>query len=299
MIPASDLIRRGQWLLHKPGALVFHSFTGCWHALHESEQMEPTQVTTGLIGLIESGTGMALLCKRCFGADGRKPVTGTVTEPSRKVTIDTSTSQDDTGATVMSATPRKDDHMSRQTLPKPITPLEPDGDEAVQDDAASDAPGDAAEWSLDDLPEAMEHKPAPKSALPGWDPIKGTPAAVRKRAEESLARNAAILAAATGSKRADYRWDLQPVPDAEKGKLFSAALVKYATNRPAVAPIEFADPGLEVGRVTARCGDPAQFVKTGSGFVAYQESMDAEPFWGVRYSVRLWEQRGAGRPAGS
>ena len=158
-------------------------------------------------------------------------------------------------------------------------------------------------WSWDDLDLSLEHAPYRKPPLPAFDIVKEIPAAIARKAETSLSFNSAALSKTVrsggGRSRVDYRWDLQPVPDQDKGLEFQRLITLYGLHRPDDTVIMYQQPGTPSGRVTARCGDPAQFVKIAGGIIEWKPEMEGEPFWACRYSVRPFEQRAAGRPPGA
>jgi hypothetical protein len=127
------------------------------------------------------------------------------------------------------------------------------------------------------------------------DVLTVVPEPIRARAEASLSINTQRVAAGTTSQaarpRVDYWWDVQPVPDEERGKEFAAFLVKYAKYRPADKPVPHAAANSPKGQVTARPQAPGWWRKTedGKSVACTQDATGA--FLGVRYSVRPFEQR--------
>jgi hypothetical protein len=125
--------------------------------------------------------------------------------------------------------------------------------------------------------------------------LETVPGPIRVRAEASLAINAQRVAdkANSAAKRAriNYHWDVQPIPDAEWAGRFRYAISKYAKYRPSDKDIPHAAEGSPRGQVTARTGDPGWFRTPEDGVPVACSEGDDGAFYGVRYSVRPFEQR--------
>lgn len=174
-------------------------------------------------------------------------------------------------------------------------PVTPDGKQAGVA-AAGNAPASSAqEFTWDDLrPPVLSPLTAVNSSIKATI-LDTTPEPIRQRAERSLFENALRVTAASSSSsarpRVDYRWDVQPVPTTEKGAEFAKLIIRYAKYRPENANIPFAAPGVLMGQVTARCGNPSWFRTDDKGVATHALSHEDGAFLGVRYSVRPFEAR--------
>lgn len=181
--------------------------------------------------------------------------------------------------------------MARTTTPPVTTDGQQASVAAIEVAAAAKAP----EFDWDKLPEpvAMPNKTVPTTITANV--LETVPEPIRKRAEASLAINTKRVAAkaASTAKRArvDYHWDLQPVTDAKMAEAFDKLITKYAKYRPADKPVPHAADDAPKGQVTARTGDPGHFRKDSDGNWAACAAGDDGATYGLRYSVRPFEQR--------
>lgn len=164
-------------------------------------------------------------------------------------------------------------------------------------DEALAAVTEADPWATLPEPVPMPSKYTPANGK--VDVIADVPQVIRQRAETSLATNAARLLKTADSTaqrpRVDYHWDVQKVTDTKQGQDFADHLTRYGKYRPVRDDIPFADAGSPQGQVTARCM-PAQYYCTDAdGDVVSSDAGDDGAFLGIRYSVRPFEQRNAGR----
>lgn len=182
--------------------------------------------------------------------------------------------------------------MAARTAP----PKTADGQQAsvaAIEDAASKTKAEF-DWSALATPVTMANKATPSAIK--VNVIETVPDAIRQRAESSLTINTERVKATKGSNakraRVDYHWELQAVTDAAMGEQFVKLITKYAKYRPADADVPHAGPNSPKGQVTARCGTPGHYRKTEDGEYLNTTKDTAGAFYGVRYSVRPFEQRG-------
>jgi len=151
----------------------------------------------------------------------------------------------------------------------------------------------AFDWGTLDSPVAMPDKKVGTDIKANV--LETVPEPIRQRCEASLAINTARVAAKPAKEgkrpRVNYHWDVQPLPNQKIADDFIKAITKYAKYRPLLADIPFASPDVARGQVTARCGEPSWFVKDGDGTPEASEQGKDGAFYGVRYSVRPFEQR--------
>lgn len=178
---------------------------------------------------------------------------------------------------------------------KDTTPPAATDPEANKAAAAANAEATAkSEW--DELPEPVAMPNKQSTGDIKVNVLETVPEPIRVRAEASLAINVKRVAAKASStaKRAriDYHWDVQPIKDAEQGARFGKLITKYAKYRPSDKDIPHMADGAPKGQVTARTGDPGYFVKGADGVPVAAAQGDEGAFYGMRYSVRPFEQRG-------
>lgn len=227
----------------------------------------------------------------------------TVNEPPHTETDGTPPDQGQEHPSVTTKTARHHQHSDATALVQETARIA-DSPSATPADAAltgSQTPQEGTAPELDDefasLPPPVAHNPGDSKRDYRFDAIAGTSEHIRQRAEQSLAVNAKRVAAKDASTaarpRVNYHWDIQPVKDAHQGSRFVRALEKYAKYRPDHENIPFRGIDAPWGQVTARCGAPILWV-TDDGTDRPRVAADTDPgYWGVRYSVRPLEQRGA------
>lgn len=177
---------------------------------------------------------------------------------------------------------------------KPNTPATPD---APQTDAtpapAANGTADPFDWSALAAPIVMPTKTVATAITANV--LETVPEQIRQRAEASLKHNTAAKAAkaASTAKRARiiYHWDFQPVTDDKMAAAFDRLITKYAKYRPNIDNVPFADEKSPRGQVTARTGNPGYFVCTAEGEFTPCKHDTKGAMYGLRYSVRPFEQR--------
>lgn len=178
---------------------------------------------------------------------------------------------------------------------KPNPTATPADDATPQADPQPTANGTAVDfdWTALADPIVMPTKAAVTPVVANV--LETVPEPIRQRAEASLALNAAAKAAKAGSTarraRVIYHWDFQPVADDKMAAAFDRLVTKYAKYRPNVQEIPHAHETSPRGQVTARLGAPGWFVRSEDGEFVPCQPMEPNAIYGLRYSVRPFEQR--------
>lgn len=179
--------------------------------------------------------------------------------------------------------------------PRTRTPKTPDTPAETPETPAEPQPVELVDMDWDTLPEPVAMPTRVVEVRISPKVLESVPEPIRKRAEQSLTVNAALVAKKSGStsarKRVNYHWDVQRVASTEMGVKFKNMLVKYAKYRPADVDIPHRDENSPKGQITARAGEPGYYVTNEDG--TFSESNQSAPgaYLGVRYSVRPFEAR--------
>lgn len=177
--------------------------------------------------------------------------------------------------------------------PQNTTPAPEAVQEATPGVVSTNGTSDGFDWSALDAPIVMPSKTVATAITANV--LETVPEQIRSRAEASLTHNAAAKAAKATStaKRARviYHWDFQPVKDEKMAAAFDRLITKYAKYRPDIDNVPFADAKSPRGQVTARTGNPGWFARTAEGEFTPCKSDSEGAMYGLRYSVRPFEQR--------
>lgn len=179
--------------------------------------------------------------------------------------------------------------------PKTTSAPEPTEDATAQAEPQASVNGnsDAFNWDAMAQPIVMPTKAVVSQAVANV--LETVPEPIRQRAEMSLALNAAAKAAhprgSAKRARVPYHWEFQPVTDDKMAAAFDRLLTKYAKYRPNVQDIPFAHKDSPRGQITARTGAPGWFVRDESGELVPCQPTEPGAMYGLRYSVRPFEQR--------
>lgn len=178
----------------------------------------------------------------------------------------------------------------------PAPPVEPEATkpEATEPEATTPEP---SPW--DDLQPVVA---MPNKTTPGdfkVNVLESVHAAIRERAEASLAINAKRVADKAGSNakraRVDYHWDVQPFTLKPTAEGFVKQLAKYARYRPSTGDIPFKAENSPMGQVTCRTGDITWYKTGADGVPTACAATDDGAYLGLRFSVRPLEQRGGSK----
>lgn len=183
--------------------------------------------------------------------------------------------------------------MAAKKDPQPPADTDATVAEQIAAELSPDATAAPSEWDELDAPVAMASKRTMGDIK--VNVLESVHAAIRERAENSLAVNAKAVAAkpAVDGKRprVDYLWAVQPLASKEQGVRFGKAIEKYAKYRPATGDIPFKDDASPMGQVTCRTGVVTHYRLDESGTPTACSESDEGAYLGLRYSVRPLEVR--------
>lgn len=164
---------------------------------------------------------------------------------------------------------------------------------ASQEAQAANGVAGGFDWNELDAPIVMPSRTVTTAATANV--LETVPEQIRARAEASLRHNTDAKAKTAGStaKRARvfYHWDFQPVKDDKMAAAFDRLITKYAKYRPNIDGVPFAHADSPRGQVTARTGAPGWFTRTEDGEFVPCTPPTEGAMYGLRYSVRPFEQR--------
>lgn len=177
--------------------------------------------------------------------------------------------------------------------PTPTAPQADDATPQADQQLTANGTADSFDWNAMADPIVMPTRAAVTPVVANV--LETVPEPIRVRAETSLMLNTAAKAAKAGSTarraRVTYHWDFQPVTDDKMAAAFDRLLSKYAKYRPNVREIPHAHETSPRGQVTARLGAPGWFVRDETGEFVPCQAAEPNAMYGLRYSVRPFEQR--------